>query len=527
MANEYYERLSEMNPGDLADGLAMEAEFDAIAQGFSKLPTPHTGGQGFDGPVRVGDAVNNDEAVSLGQLNAAIGEAVLLPIATYGNLNAAEWGTLPSNTYLLFGTGAQFSNTPYTMVAGSTYYLQVRHVIGGVVVSIYHDQISLASTNDAANADLRRLFVRTGATFAGAVSGGWLGFSLKKEALTALESLIPSADRLAYYTDSGAAALTTLTAFARTLLDDADAAAALVTLGAFPRAGGGIAGDFWSSGAGTSRFGLVDNLGWSAEGKSCLVLLAKKYVGTTLNKMGFVGRIFFNRGAAGNTLQSDYVDLNVTVAYIQNASRMLRRSGATVSGAKIVEVTHGGDVYLALYRPASSSSEVVVTGHAFDSSLPLLIADATAYSTTDVVTTEEDYYRGNILGKVSQSGGYPTGAIIERGSNANGEYTKFADGTLICTKVVPDGSLVCACTTQTGSLFYTAGGFYDWTLPTAFINSSFFAHMSGAINTGNSESVSFWTLPRSATAAGMYAALGRSGTAPLNIGRFFAIGRWY
>ena len=38
----------------------------------------------------------------------------------------------------------------------------------------------------------------------------------------------------------------------------------------------------------------------------------------------------------------------------------------------------------------------------------------------------------DILGTVSQFGGVPTGAIIERGSNSNGEYVKFADGTLEC-----------------------------------------------------------------------------------------------
>ncbi|WP_447830053.1 hypothetical protein [Aeromonas salmonicida] len=42
------------------------------------------------------------------------------------------------------------------------------------------------------------------------------------------------------------------------------------------------------------------------------------------------------------------------------------------------------------------------------------------------------YKRNNILGEVSQTAGIPTGAIIERGSNANGEYIKFADGTLVC-----------------------------------------------------------------------------------------------
>lgn len=36
------------------------------------------------------------------------------------------------------------------------------------------------------------------------------------------------------------------------------------------------------------------------------------------------------------------------------------------------------------------------------------------------------------VGSVSQSGGVSTGAIIERGSNSNGEFTKYADGTLDC-----------------------------------------------------------------------------------------------
>ena len=44
----------------------------------------------------------------------------------------------------------------------------------------------------------------------------------------------------------------------------------------------------------------------------------------------------------------------------------------------------------------------------------------------------ELFHTGNVLGTVSQSGGVPTGAIIERGSNANGEYVRFADGTQIC-----------------------------------------------------------------------------------------------
>lgn len=49
------------------------------------------------------------------------------------------------------------------------------------------------------------------------------------------------------------------------------------------------------------------------------------------------------------------------------------------------------------------------------------------------VTGTTVFGRSNILGTVSESAGVPTGAIIERGSNANGEYVKYADGTMICT----------------------------------------------------------------------------------------------
>ncbi|MDX0849174.1 phage tail protein [Sinorhizobium medicae] len=37
-----------------------------------------------------------------------------------------------------------------------------------------------------------------------------------------------------------------------------------------------------------------------------------------------------------------------------------------------------------------------------------------------------------VVGTASNSAGFPAGAIIERGSNANGDYVRFADGTQIC-----------------------------------------------------------------------------------------------
>ena len=69
----------------------------------------------------------------------------------------------------------------------------------------------------------------------------------------------------------------------------------------------------------------------------------------------------------------------------------------------------------------------------------------------------EVFKQANILGTVSQSGGVPTGAIIERGSNANGEFVKYADGTMICTLSRFDP----------GAQIPT---FRDWSYPAAFIH---------------------------------------------------------
>jgi len=42
------------------------------------------------------------------------------------------------------------------------------------------------------------------------------------------------------------------------------------------------------------------------------------------------------------------------------------------------------------------------------------------------------YGRSNGVGTVSQSGGIPTGAIVETNTTAAGTYTKYLDGTMIC-----------------------------------------------------------------------------------------------
>lgn len=57
----------------------------------------------------------------------------------------------------------------------------------------------------------------------------------------------------------------------------------------------------------------------------------------------------------------------------------------------------------------------------------------------------------DIIGTVSQSGGVPTGAIIESDSNSDGEWTRFADGTQIVTHV---SSTTLTTTNSHGSVYF-------------------------------------------------------------------------
>jgi hypothetical protein len=70
-----------------------------------------------------------------------------------------------------------------------------------------------------------------------------------------------------------------------------------------------------------------------------------------------------------------------------------------------------------------------------------------------------------MVGTVAQASGVPTGAIIERGSNAQGEYTKFADGTMICAGQLVASALAISTAYQGG--FRSAG--VSWTFPASFV----------------------------------------------------------
>jgi hypothetical protein len=138
----------------------------------------------------------------------------------------------------------------------------------------------------------------------------------------------------------------------------------------------------------------------------------------------------------------------------------------------------------------------------------------------------EFYHTGNILGTVSQSSGVPTGAIIQRGSNANGEFVKYADGTLI---VIRAGSTAITLSCESSLILSTV-----LTFPVSFVNANYTLVLE--VPSASAE----WS-NSSVRLLGSYAFTSNKGTGSSSIGLFLtttstttvtncsalAIGRWY
>lgn len=123
----------------------------------------------------------------------------------------------------------------------------------------------------------------------------------------------------------------------------------------------------------------------------------------------------------------------------------------------------------------------------------------------------------NWVGTVSQSS---TSAVVESGSNSNGEYIRFADGTQICTH------------TQTGVASATnATQTNTWTFPVSFVSSPLryvqFQARSNEIDPSTNYAIMLRIIGESnPTTQATY--FWRTSTSGLNVHRaLFALGRWY
>jgi hypothetical protein len=128
----------------------------------------------------------------------------------------------------------------------------------------------------------------------------------------------------------------------------------------------------------------------------------------------------------------------------------------------------------------------------------VISTDKAAEAAASAATFNSALYvqKANIVGTVSESGGVPTGAIVERGSNANGKFVKFADGTMICwhSQTVTDQAI----STAYGSLYR---GSRTWSFPAVFIASPVVT--LGAVKWGTAANWGSPTTEANTTSAGL------------------------
>jgi hypothetical protein len=116
---------------------------------------------------------------------------------------------------------------------------------------------------------------------------------------------------------------------------------------------------------------------------------------------------------------------------VMEASRQLLTQLTNGNLSSIAALTTAADK-LAYYQGAGSAALTNFTAAA----RAILALTGASGAKIPVITGGSTAALRDLVGTVSQASGVPTGAIVEYGSNANGEYIRWADGTQICVKTL-------------------------------------------------------------------------------------------
>lgn len=242
-------------------------------------------------------------------------------------------------------------------------------------------------------------------------------------------------------------------------------------------------GDGWVS-LFAGRAGLGINTGFDAVNRLSVAAAA-----TLLNHEGAGHQLKINKAAAGNT------------------ASLLFQSGWS------------GRAEMGLAGNNDFSVKVSADGASWVTGLTISAGGIAALPSGATIGGTRAYARGNVLGAVAQAAGVPTGAVIERGSNANGEYVRFADGTQICTYSALGAAP--PITTADGAIWRSAE--YEWAFPAVFASTSNLT-VTGSLRS----SAAVWLRSRvnnsSAASAMLFSASSNTSAFTINLG---AIGRWF
>jgi hypothetical protein len=156
----------------------------------------------------------------------------------FSNFGKAKISSAPSGTTGLSFTVEAGKGVLFPLLGAGDYFYGIFKDASGnrEIVKIEArstDSLTIASTGRGLDGTAARTWA-AGDYFVAGVTNIALQESLANANLISLGALPASADKFPYFTGAGTAALANLSSFIRTLLEDADAAAARATLGAAP-----------------------------------------------------------------------------------------------------------------------------------------------------------------------------------------------------------------------------------------------------------------------------------------------------
>jgi hypothetical protein len=292
------------------------------------------------GKALLDDATASDQRTTLG-LGTLATQSGTFSGTTSGTNTGDQTITLTGDV-----TGSGVGSFAATIAAGAVSYAKIQNVsatdkllgrssaLAGVIEEIACTAFARSILDDAAASD-----VRTTLGLGTAALSATGDFQAADAELAAIAGLTSAADKLPYFTGSGTASLADLSVFARTILDDADAATVRATIGAGTGSGDALTSGKLSQFAATTSAELAGVIS-DETGSGVLVFGTSPVIATpTISASASAAGVTLARTATASAQGASSIAGTAVTVNASNAVAGSSNAGAAAGGS--VTITAG------------------------------------------------------------------------------------------------------------------------------------------------------------------------------------------